>query len=34
LKASYDSSRLVIGPGCAIPPEVPDINLRAVREAL
>ena len=34
LKVGYDGSRLIVGPGCAIPPEVPDINLRAIREAL
>lgn len=34
LKADNSSSRLIIGPGCSIPPEVPLDNLRAIRESL
>lgn len=34
LKDKNSRSRLIIGPGCAIPPEVPDENLRAIRERL
>ncbi len=33
-KAAHDAGRLIIGPGCAVPPEVPLDNLRAVRETL
>ncbi|HKK20498.1 MAG TPA: uroporphyrinogen decarboxylase family protein, partial [candidate division Zixibacteria bacterium] len=34
LKEKYDSSRVIIGPGCSIPPEVPMANLKAIRESL
>jgi len=34
LKARFDPSRIIIGPGCAIPPEVPIENLTAIRERL
>ncbi len=34
IKSDHDPSRLIIGPGCAIPPEVPMDNLRAIRERL
>lgn len=34
LKEKYDSSRIIFGPGCAIPPEVPFENLQAIRERL
>lgn len=34
LKEKYDSGRLVIGPGCSIPPEVSFENLRAVKDKL
>ncbi len=34
MKKSYDSARLIIGPGCVVPPEVPGENLRAIRERL
>ncbi|UCE25554.1 MAG: hypothetical protein JSU74_05770 [Candidatus Zixiibacteriota bacterium] len=30
----FDPSRLIIGPGCSIPPEVPMENLAAIREKL
>jgi len=34
LEGEHDSSRLIIGPGCSMPPEVPMDNLRAIREKL
>ncbi|MEE8576431.1 MAG: uroporphyrinogen decarboxylase family protein [candidate division Zixibacteria bacterium] len=34
IKDSFDPARLIIGPGCAIPPEVPMENLAAIRERL
>ena len=34
LKGEHDSSRLIIGPGCSMPPEAPMDNLRAIRESL
>jgi uroporphyrinogen decarboxylase len=34
MKNENDPSRLIIGPGCSIPPEVPLDNLRAVRGTL
>ncbi len=34
LKAAHDPSRLIIGPGCAVPPEVKFDNFRAIREHL
>jgi len=34
IKGENDPSRLIIGPGCAIPPEVPLDNLRALRRTL
>ena len=34
LKEKYEPNRLVIGPGCSIPPEVPFANLHAIRESL
>ncbi len=34
LKDKYEPSRLIIGPGCAIPPEVPMENLQALKESL
>lgn len=34
IKSDHDSSRLIIGPGCSIPPEVPMENLRAIRDRL
>ncbi len=34
LMIKHDSNRLVVGPGCAVPPEVPPENLLAVRGAL
>ncbi len=32
LKSTYDASRLIIGPGCAIDPATPAANLKAIRE--
>jgi uroporphyrinogen decarboxylase len=34
IKQKHDSARLVIGPGCSIPPEVPMENLQAIRDRL
>lgn len=34
LKGAHDSSRLIIGPGCSMPPETPMENLQAIRERL
>ncbi len=34
IKSDYDDSKLILGPGCAIPPEVPNDNLRALRDSL
>lgn len=34
IKQQHDSSRLIIGPGCTIPPEVPLENLQAIRDEL
>jgi uroporphyrinogen decarboxylase len=34
LKAKHDPSRLIIGPGCSIPPETPMENLQAIRDRL
>jgi uroporphyrinogen decarboxylase len=34
LKGEHDSSRLIIGPGCSMPPEVPMENLRVIRDNL
>lgn len=34
IKSTYDPSRVIIGPGCSIPPEVPMENLQAIRERL
>ncbi len=34
IKRKFDPARLIIGPGCAIPPEVPMENLQAIREKL
>ncbi len=34
IKGKYDPARVILGPGCAIPPEVPLRNLRAIRENL
>jgi uroporphyrinogen decarboxylase len=34
LKERFDPSRLIIGPGCSMPPEVPKENLHAIRERL
>jgi uroporphyrinogen decarboxylase len=34
LLAKHDSSRIIVGPGCSIPPEVPMENLHAIRERL
>jgi uroporphyrinogen decarboxylase len=30
----HDANRVIIGPGCSLPPEVPLQNLQAIREAL
>ncbi len=32
--AKHDPSRIIVGPGCSIPPEVPMPNLQAIRERL
>jgi uroporphyrinogen decarboxylase len=34
LREQFESTRLIIAPGCAIPPEVPFENLHAIRERL
>jgi uroporphyrinogen decarboxylase len=34
MKSTCDPARLIIGPGCSIPPEVPMENLAAIREKL
>jgi uroporphyrinogen decarboxylase len=34
MKSNLDPARLIIGPGCSIPPEVPMENLAAIREKL
>jgi len=34
LKERFEPTRLIIGPGCSIPPEIPFANLHAVRERL
>jgi uroporphyrinogen decarboxylase len=34
IKEAHSKTRLIIGPGCSIPPEVPFANLHAVREKL
>ncbi len=34
LKEKYDPTRLIIGPGCSVPPEVPLENLRTIRQRL
>ena len=34
LKEKYDPSRVILGPGCAIPPETPMENLEAIRKRL
>ncbi|UCC44484.1 MAG: hypothetical protein JSU65_00720 [Candidatus Zixiibacteriota bacterium] len=34
LKSGTDPSRLIIGPGCSIPPETPLENLKAIRDRL
>ncbi|MEW6411836.1 MAG: uroporphyrinogen decarboxylase family protein [Candidatus Zixiibacteriota bacterium] len=34
MKTDFDPARLIIGPGCSIPPEVPMENLKAIRERL
>ncbi|MBU8934603.1 MAG: hypothetical protein KOO62_11445 [candidate division Zixibacteria bacterium] len=34
LKREHSSARFIVGPGCAIPPEVPIANLHAIRESL
>ena len=34
IKEKHDPSRVIIGPGCAIPPEVPMENLKAIRDNL
>jgi uroporphyrinogen-III decarboxylase len=34
IKQDHDESRLIIGPGCSIPPETPMENLQAIRELL
>jgi uroporphyrinogen decarboxylase len=34
LKEKYDPSKLIIGPGCSIPPEVPFDNLQAIKDRL
>ena len=34
LTAAHDPSRVIIGPGCSVPPEVPMENFKAVRENL
>ena len=34
IKANHDPCRVIIGPGCAVPPEIPMVNLQAVRDNL
>jgi uroporphyrinogen decarboxylase len=34
IKQKHDPARLIIGPGCSIPPEVPMENLQAIRDRL
>jgi uroporphyrinogen decarboxylase len=34
IKQKHDPARLIIGPGCSIPPEVPMGNLHAIRNRL
>ncbi len=34
LKAMHDPARVILGPGCSVPPEVPLDNFRAIRENL
>ena len=34
IKERFASNRLILGPGCSIPPEIPFANLHAVRERL
>jgi uroporphyrinogen decarboxylase len=34
IRKKHDSARVIIGPGCAIPPETPMENLRAIRDRL
>jgi len=34
IKAKHDPSRVIIGPGCAVPPEVSMANLQAIRDNL
>jgi uroporphyrinogen decarboxylase len=34
LKIDHDSARLIIGPGCAVAPETPIVNLKTIRERL
>jgi len=34
IKAAHDPQRLILGPGCAVPPEVKPDNYRAIRENL
>jgi len=34
IKEKHDPARLIIGPGCSVPPEVPPENLQAIRDTL
>ena len=34
IKERFEPTRLILGPGCSIPPEIPFANLHAVRESL
>ncbi|MDZ4722938.1 MAG: uroporphyrinogen decarboxylase family protein [candidate division Zixibacteria bacterium] len=34
LLSHHDPSRLILGPGCTIPPETPIINIKTIRESL
>jgi uroporphyrinogen decarboxylase len=34
IKEKHDPARLIIGPGCSVPPEVPLENLQAIRDTL
>lgn len=34
IKGKFDPARVIIGPGCSIPPEIPMENLAAIREKL
>ncbi|MEW5994157.1 MAG: uroporphyrinogen decarboxylase family protein [Candidatus Zixiibacteriota bacterium] len=34
IMSTHDSNRVIIGPGCSVPPQAPLENLRAIREAL